>query len=538
LAPGAPGARDGAGHALTKGIDVDIAQYVTQDFGTLDDLFKMHAAERPSRTAAICGDRQISYAELNALVDRAAAALQREAVQAKDMVSICASSSLEYVALFVAILRAGATVAPLPPSATPEQLVTMLKDCGATHLFSDAAVSSHLAPVSSAIAARRVALGPDAKGEPFERWLEPEGATPRSTSIDPDQAFNIIYSSGTTGTPKGIIHSHRMRWSQIVGLLPIGYGPDAVAILATPLYSNTTLASLLPALAGGATCVLMPKFDARRYLELCERHRVTVAMLVPVQYRRILEEPGFDDVDLSSFQVKFSTSAPFSAELKREVLTRWPGGLIEIYSMTEGGVICLLFAHEHPDKLHTVGRWSSASDLKVIDNEGRVLAPGLAGEVVGRSAAMMDGYLNQPDKSAEAEWWSPEGLRYIRTGDIASVDEDGFVTLVGRKKDMIISGGFNIYPIDLEMALIGHPSIEEVAVIGKPSDRWGETPIAFVTLKEGANVDVETLRTYANDSLGKHQRISEVRIIDALPRSAIGKVLKRELQDRLVSESK
>jgi acyl-CoA synthetase (AMP-forming)/AMP-acid ligase II len=536
-APRDPARGGGAAHAMTRGIKVDIAEYLAQDFGTLDDLFKMRAAERPSRTAVICEDRQISFAELNALVDRAAAALQREGVLPRDMVSICASSSIEYVALFVAILRAGATVAPLPPSATPEQLVTMLRDCRATHLFSDADVSRHLAPVSNVISARRVALGPDAEGEPFERWLAPRGATPTATSIDPDQSFNIIYSSGTTGTPKGIVHSHRMRWVQIIGLLPAGYGPDAVAILATPLYSNTTLASLLPALASGATCVLMPKFDARRYLELCERHGVTVTMLVPVQYRRILEEPSFDDVDLSTFQMKYSTSAPFPAELKREVLTRWPGGLIEIYGMTEGGVICVLFAHEHPDKLHTVGRWFGPSDLKVIDDEGRVLAPGQAGEVVGRSLAMMDGYLNQPVKSAEAEWWSPEGHRYLRTGDIASVDDDGFVTLVGRKKDMIISGGFNIYPIDLEMALIGHPSVEEVAVIGQSSDRWGETPVAFVTLGVDAKVDAETLRRYANDSLGKHQRISEVRIIDALPRSAIGKVLKRELQDRLTSES-
>jgi long-chain acyl-CoA synthetase len=537
-APGHPARRNGAAHAMTRGIDVDIAEYVAQDFGTLDDLLKMHATERPSRTAAICEDRQISYAELNALVDRAAAALQRDGVEPKDMISICASSSVEYVALFVAILRAGATVAPLPPSATPEQLVTMLEDCKATHLFSDAEVSSHLAPVSSAIAARRVAFGPDAEGEPFDRWLAPEGTTPRLTPIDPDQPFNIIYSSGTTGTPKGIIHSHRMRWTQIVALLRAGYGPDAVAIFSTPLYSNTTLASLLPALAGGATCVLMSKFDARRFLELCERHRVTVAMLVPVQYRRILEVPEFDDVDLSSFQMKFSTSAPFPAELKREVLSRWPGGLIEIYGMTEGGVMCVLFAHAHPDKLHTVGTWFGSSDLKVIDDEGRVLPLGQPGEVVGRSTAMMDGYLNQPDKSAEAEWTSPEGLRYIRTGDIASVDEDGFVTLVGRKKDMIISGGFNIYPIDLETALSAHPAIAEVAVIGEPSDRWGETPVAFVALKEGAEADPEALRTFANVSLGKHQRISEVRIIDALPRSAIGKVLKLELRDLRTSGTK
>ena len=512
---------------------MSIAEYVARDFGTLDDLLRIHANERPSRIAVICEDRQIAYAELNTLADRAAAALQRDGVQPKSVVAICASSSIEYVVLFVAILRVSATVAPLPSSATPEQLVTMLDDCRATHLFADDWVSKNLERLSSAIVARRIALGADTAGVGFDHWLAPEGATPKPATIDSELSFNIIYSSGTTGTPKGIIHSYRMRWCHIVRFLSMGYGPDAVAILSTPPYSNTTLISLLPALASGATCVLMPKFDARRYLELCERHRVTVAILVPIQYRRILEVPEFDDIDLTSFQMKFSTSAPFPAELKREVLSRWPGGLIEIYGMTEGGVSCVLLAHEHPDKLHTVGTWSDASDLKVIDDEGDVLPVGHAGEIVGRSTAMMDGYLNQPGKSAEAEWWSPEGFRYLRTGDIGSVDDDGFVTMIGRKKEMIISGGFNVYPIDLENALIGHPAVEEVAVIGQPSHQWGETPVAFVTLKTGTEEEAETLRAFANNLLGKHQRISEVRIIDALPRSAIGKVLKRELQDRL-----
>jgi long-chain acyl-CoA synthetase len=515
---------------------VDIAEYVTQEFGTWDDMFRMRVTERPSRAAVICASDQVSFKELDVLVDRIAASLQRDGVAPGDMVSICASSSIEYVALFIAIVRAGATVAPLPPSATPAQLITMLDDCGATHLFSDAGVSKHLVPVAREISARRVALDGDAEGAPFERWLVPEGESPTPVPIDPNGSFNIIYSSGTTGTPKGIIHSHRMRWAQFVSLLP-AYPHDAVAILSTPLYSNTTLASFLPAVAGGATCVLMPKFDALEFLKLCERHRVTAAMLVPVQYRRILEVPEFDEFDLSSFQIKFSTSAPFPAELKREVLSRWPGGLVEIYGMTEGGVVCTLRAHEFPDKLHTVGTCAPANELLVIDDEGRVLATGQTGEIVGRSRAMMDGYLNQPEKSAEAEWWSPEGLRYIRTGDIGSVDEDGFVTLVGRKKDMIISGGFNIYPSDLEAALVGHDGVEEVAVIGAPSQKWGETPIAFVALRDGAEVDAEELRAFANSSLGKHQRISEVRIVEVLPRSAIGKVLKRELQDSLASES-
>jgi len=197
---------------------VDIVEYVTQEFGTLDELFRMRVTEHPDRVAAICADRQVTFEELDALADRIASSLQRDGVQPGHMVSICASSSIDYVAIFIAILRVGATVAPLPPSATPAQLITMLEDCRATHLFSDTAVSRHLTRVSSDITARRVALESDAEGEPFEVWMAPEGATPTPVPIDPSGSFNIIYSSGTTGTPKGIIHSHRMRWPQITSL--------------------------------------------------------------------------------------------------------------------------------------------------------------------------------------------------------------------------------------------------------------------------------------------------------------------------------
>jgi long-chain acyl-CoA synthetase len=513
---------------------VKIAEYFAQDFGILDDLLRHHAEDRPSHVAVICENRQISYAELDILANRAASALQRDGVQPGDVVAICALNSIEYVGLFVAVLRAGATVAPLPTYATAEQLVAMLDDCHASHFFADVRIVIELERMLNSTKIRRIAFGVNSVCDDFDQWLASESVTPTPVPIDSELSFNIIYSSGTTGSPKGIVHSYRMRWFHIVRFLSVSYGPDAVVILSTPLYSNTTLVSLLPALASGSTCIVMPKFEGRRYLELCERHCVTTTMLVPIQYRRLLEMPEFGDFDLTSFQMKFSTSAPFPAELKREVLSRWPGGLIELYGMTEGGVSCVLIAHEYLDKLHTVGTWSSTADLKVIDDEGCVLPLGNAGEIVGRSTALMDGYLNLPEKSAEAEWWSSEGLRYLRTGDIGSVDEDGFVTIIGRKKEMIISGGFNIYPVDLENALIGHPAVEEVAVIGQPSHRWGETPVAFVTLKAGAEVEAETLRAFANNSLGKYHRISVVRIIDALPRSAIGKVLKRELQNRLI----
>ena len=288
-------------------------------------------------------------------------------------------------------------------------------------------------------------------------------------------------------------------------------------------------------MSGGGTVVLMPRFDARQFLELSERHRVTEAMLVPVQYRRILDVADFDRFDLSSYRMKFATSAPFSAELKAEVLARWPGGLVEYFGMTEGGGSCMLVAHENPDKLHTVGQPVAGHELLVLDEQGQPLPPGEAGEVVGRSRAMMNGYHNQPAKTADAEWYSPQGERYIRTGDIGRMDADGFFTLIGRKKDMIISGGINIYPIDLESVLREHPAVREAAVVGAPSREWGETPVGFVSLHAGQAASGEELKAFANTRLGKMQRLSQVRVVDELPRSAIGKILKRELQERLLT---
>jgi acyl-CoA synthetase (AMP-forming)/AMP-acid ligase II len=302
-------------------------------------------------------------------------------------------------------------------------------------------------------------------------------------------------------------------------------------LTSTPLYSNTTLVAVFPTLSLGGTLVMLPRFDAAEFLRLAERHRVTHAMLVPVQYDRLLRHENFDKTDLSSFKMKFSTSAPFSAALKAEVLERWPGGLIEYFGMTEGGGTLMLIAHLHRRKLHTVGQPVEGHDIRVIDEQGRELPRGEVGEIVGASPATMTGYHGRPEATAAAEWYDATGKRFIRTGDLGSVDDDGFFTIVGRRKDVIISGGFNIYPIDLETALIAHPAVAEAAVVGVPSARWGETPVAYVVLAAGQTADTEALRTFANARLGSTQRIADVAVIPALPRSPIGKVLKRELRE-------
>jgi acyl-CoA synthetase (AMP-forming)/AMP-acid ligase II len=503
-------------------------ELLAHDFGLMTDVLRAQAQERPDKPALIDARRTLTYAALDSLIDRVASALQRDGIAPGEAVAFCVANSVEYIATVFGVLRAGAVSAPLATTLTADTLAIQLADCAASIVFVDAAGAQALAPARDRITARLIALDGSAAGETAEAWMAPAGAKPQPVEVPPDQGFNIIYSSGTTGTPKGIVQPHRMRWSQFRGG---GYGVDSVTMVSTPSYSNATFVPLLPTLARGGTVVLMPKFDADEFLRLSELHRATQTLLVPVQYRTLMQHPNFDDYDLSSYRLKFCTSAPFPAALKAEVVRRWPGGLVEFYGMTEGGGTCALRCHAYPDKLHTVGKPQPGHDVRLIDEQGREVAAGELGEVVGRSNAMMVGYHNQPGRTADAEWTSPEGLRFIRTGDVGRFDEDGFLILMDRKKDMIISGGFNIYPSDIEAELARHPEIAEAAVVGVPSERWGETPVAFVALKPGHALAPDTLMSWLNGRVGDTQRLSDLKIVEALPRSAIGKVLKRELRD-------
>jgi long-chain acyl-CoA synthetase len=527
-----------------------------QAFTPFADIIAAHARTRPDAIAFHVEGRTLDWRTLHGRVLEVARALLRDGIAPGDRVALLGSASLAYVECLFGIIAARACVVPLPVSASVETLEALLADCEARLLFVDPdagdAILDMTGRLTSSTALQVVPFGrAGAEGGVYAAWRthgqsvgqgvgQAGQAVQEGLSAAPlpqaqaDDPFNIIYSSGTTGLPKGIVHLHGMRQQQASrkGF----FTPQARTLLSTPMYSNTTLMPMLGTLVSGGTTLLMRKFDAGRYLALATAQRATHTMLVPVQYQRLLAHPDFAGSDLTSLELSQSTGAPMDLDLKRDILWRWPARFLEVYGMTEGGGSCFLDARAHPDKLATVGKPAHGSEVFLIDETGRRLpesqAGGVAaiGEVVGRSPFMMAGYHNRPEATAQLRWLDEQGRVYHRSGDIGRFDEDGFLILLDRIKDVIISGGHNIYASDLEAVLARHADVADSAVIGVPSSAWGETPLALVVPKPGARLEPDALRDWVNAQVGKTQRLSGVELRAALPRNALGKLSKKELR--------
>lgn len=418
-------------------------------FVDISTRLSRHAEAQPGAEALVCGRDRINYRSFDSRVSRCANALAGLGIRPGDSVAILASPSTVYLEAFLGILRAGGCAVPLSPMASPEQLALMIADSGAKVLFvSESAVKNGGKLFTSEDSIHAIMF--DGEAARFTRYADfVAGASDKSPGVPilPEMPFNIIYSSGTTGSPKGILHSHATRTLTLDRFGDLGFGNGCRSLVATPLYSNTTLAAWLPTLGLGGTVILMTKFDARGYLELAAAERATHTILVPVQFQRILADPDFDRFDLSAFAFKMTTSAPMQTGLKREVARRWPGPLIEMYGLTEGGGICTLDLKADDGKLDTVGKPAFGCVIKIIDERGEELPNGQVGEIVGRGPIMMQGYHNQQAKTAEIVWYDREGERFFRSGDMGWFDQDGYLHLSDRKKDMISPAASTCSPL-------------------------------------------------------------------------------------------
>ncbi len=514
---------------------IDVPKVSFDKGDEIPSQFRNMAEQRQDEIAFVFKERRVKWGELKARVNRVANSLLSRGISKGTRVAILGPNSIEYVEAYFGAVSAGACAVPLPTMSSVDALKVMLKDCGAAVLFVSSGFTRVIDPfvdeLTSLLGEGRVGFGVQEEGwVEYEEWIKNASEEAPEVAIEPADEFNIIYSSGTTGLPKGIKHNHANRHSIVKGFAGVFSMPGMVNIISTPLYSHTTMVTWLPSMSGGATTVLMDKFDAREFLRLCEAEKVTVAMLVPVQYDRLLRLEDFESFDLSSMLMKLCTSAHLHPDTKRSILEKMPGELIEFYGLTEGGVSTILVASQFPDKLESAGQAAPECEIKIIDDNGNELPCGQTGEIVGRNNVMMSGYHNRDQETSEIVWFDKEGCQFVKSGDMGRMDEDGFVYLSGRKRDMIISGGFNIFAVDLETELLKHGDVMEAAVIAVPSEKWGETPLAFVVVEENATATEEGILEWVNARLGKHQRISKVEFSQGLPKSQIGKVLKKDLR--------
>lgn len=504
----------------------------------LPQIIALNGRWLQSKPAVVADGETVSWAEFDRRTAKVANGLVDAGLVKGDRVVLLMTNSVEMAEAIFGSMRAGLTVVPFNVSVTDETVRNMIADSGARAVI---ASDEHVGRVQgirpnlpAAIGARYFSVAAERAREdewlPFGEMRDAADATPPGVVISGDDGCNIIYSSGTTGLPKGIVHSHdcRLSWAYDMGVA-LRYHSGARTLVPLGMYSNITWVAMLSTVLAGGTLVIRSKFEQRDCLQIIESEKVTHFAMVPLLYQRLLEYERFSDYDLSSLQAYMCCGSPLSVQMKREIAERMPGDLIELYGLTEG-LVTILSPEDFEERIASVGRPCPGQDLRIIDNDGNELGPDEAGEIVGTSRIMMSGYHNNEKATEEATWLHASGGRWLRTGDIGRIDEDGFLYLVDRKKDMIISGGQNVYPADIEAVILTHDAVSECAVIGVASRAWGETPVAIVVAGAAHAVDTDAITSWANSRLGKQQRIAATIVVNELPRNPNGKVLKRELR--------
>ena len=499
----------------------------------IGSILSRQARYRPNHVALVFDEERLSYQAFNARVNRLANGLLAGGIAKGDKIATILPNCLELLEIYWAVAKIGAVVVPLSPLLRGQGLTTLLNDSDTVLLVSNGAFVEILDAIKAALpamAADRYFLTDESTATGYRGYQElmaSSAAEPAVGHIDADDVYNIIYSSGTTGLPKGIVHTHFIRAMYGMSFATsFRVLPESVVLHTGSLVYNGAFLTMLMSFFVGATYVVHRQFTPDAFINAVAQEGVTHTMLVPAQIVAILHDPAFSAAALESLEMLCTVGAPLHETHKVAINERLPGRFYELYGCTEGfGTI--LDKHDYMAKPGSVGSPAPYYEMRILNEQGADLPAHEVGEIVGRSPIMMPGYYKQPELTAATlvDGW-------LHTGDLGYVDEAGFLYLVDRKKDMIISGGVNVYPKDIEEIVVQHPSVREAAVFGIPSAQWGETPLAAVILTQANGVTAAELRAWVNQRVAaRYQRLHDVVILDEFPRSVIGKTLKRVLRE-------
>ncbi len=495
----------------------------------LAHFLDMAAACYPEKRAVICEGHTITYGVLKRRADELSAALMCRGVTNGTPVAILASNSIEYVEIIFALMKIGAVAMPLNLRLKKEEIEVLLQHAEPTVLFCEASLQE-LVPSSAHYLLHSISINgkqPLATTQ-YEELFEPAPRAEVMPVVSAEDPAALIYTAGTTDEPKGVLLTHEnLIWNTLNYSAALGYSPQDIELAPTPLFHTSTFGRIFTYVFNAMTCILLSKFNAAECLSIIEKEQVTSITQAPTMYRMMLDAQSQGAWDTRSVKRAVTGAAPMSKETKESLKTLFPrAGFFDLYGLTEASPgVSILTADDFHRKPESVGRPMLSVEVRVAGPDDQTLAPGETGEILCRGPNIMREYYKAPRATARA-------LRHgwLHTGDTGWIDADGFIHISGRLKDIIISGGMNIYPGDVEAALMQHPAVQEAAVIGTEDELWGEKVTAFVVLKKNTSCTAQLLIDFCRGRLAAFKCPRSVVFIPELPRNAAQKVMKQELK--------
>jgi long-chain acyl-CoA synthetase len=504
---------------------------------TVADIARTHGRSQPDAVAIVYGDHRLTYGELDERSSRVASALAAEGVQAQERVAFLDKNTPEFFELVFATAKLNAVVCAVNWRLAPGEAAFIINDAEPKVLVVGEELLPMLAAMSSELTTveKVVVIGAHEAHEGYEQWLARHEPVDPVVPSGPDDVVFQFYSSGTTGRPKGVMLTNGNCFSNVTtNNDTLAFGPDAVNHIVMPLFHVAGGFWGMLGFYNGVPNVLLRDVDPLQIVRDIEQHHITHSVMVPAVLQFIIQMPEAQGADFSSLRLIVYGASPISEDVLKGALRTFGCDFLQAYGMTETSGGCVLLAPDdhdpdgpHAHRLRAAGKAAPNTEVKVVDADTLAeVPPGTVGEVLVRSAQNMKGYWRMPEETAATIL--PDG--FLRTGDAGYLDADGYLYIHDRVKDMIISGGENIYPAEVENVLMSHPAVADVAVIGVPSERWGETPKAIVVAVAGATVDADEVIRFVRGHLAAYKCPTSVDVVDALPRNPSGKVLKKDLR--------